>query len=132
MLRDPGVDAGMQVELTYSDGITGRCRWDMDASDRLMTWTVVGPAATAVSMAFGVPHLDNRLIVSRTTSADGARATELRLGERTSYTYQLEAVVTALTDGGTFVTDIDDAVANAELIDSCYRSAGLRPRGQVG
>lgn len=28
-LRDPEVDANMEVELTYTDGITGRCYWNM-------------------------------------------------------------------------------------------------------
>lgn len=28
-LRDPEVDAKMEVELTYTDGITGRCYWNM-------------------------------------------------------------------------------------------------------
>jgi hypothetical protein len=35
----------------------------------------------------------------------------------------------ALRGGQDFPADIDGSVANAELIDECYRRAGLAPRG---
>ena len=60
------------------------------------------------------------------TTAAGTRTEEL--GHRSSYTYQLEAFAAHLRDGAPLPTDADDAVANMQLIDNCYRAAGLTPR----
>ena len=124
-LRSPGIDESMRVELSYPGGVTGHCVWDMNAPDRCMSWTVTGTEATAVSPAFAVPHMDNRLLVTR----NGRTATEV-LGEGTSYTYQLARLAEALRGHDPFPTDIDGSVANAELVDECYRRAGLSPRAQ--
>ncbi len=121
-LRSRDVDASMQVELLYGD-IPGQLRWDMAAAERTMTWTVTGTRATATSPAFAVPQLDNRLLI---TSAAGP--TTEQLGSDTSYTYQLAALAAALTGERAFPIDVDDAVANAELIDAVYTRAGLRCR----
>ena len=122
-LRAPEVDASMRVELAYPGGVTGRCVWDMDARERVMTWSVTGTWGSATSPAFAVPHMDNRLVVTR----DG-RASEEVLGDQTSYTYQLACLADALRGGPPFPAGIDGSVANAELIDECYRRAGLSPR----
>jgi hypothetical protein len=50
------------------------------------------------------------------------------LGDQTSYTYQLDRLARALQHGEPVPAGIDEAVANAELIDQCYRRAGLSPR----
>ena len=44
-------------------------------------------------------------------------------------TYQLAALADTLQTGAEFLIDVDDSVANAELIDEVYRKAGLLPRG---
>jgi hypothetical protein len=123
-LKKPDVDAAMRVELAYPGGIPGRLHWDMNAETRQMVWTVTGTAATAVVPAFAVPHLDNRIVVTR----DGSQE-ERTLGDQTSYTYQLAALADTLQTGAEFLIDVDDLVANAELIDEVYRRAGLSPRG---
>jgi hypothetical protein len=51
------------------------------------------------------------------------------LGDQTSYTYQLARLAGALQDGEPVPGDIDGSVANADLIDECYRRTGLSPRG---
>ena len=89
-----------------------------------MVWTVAGTAATAVVPAFAVPHMDNRIVITA-TAAPRSRT----LGDQTSYTYQLAALADTLQTGAEFVIDVDDSVANAELIDEVYRRAGLSPRG---
>jgi predicted dehydrogenase len=122
-LRGPEVDAAMRVELGYPGGVTGRCVWDMDAAEQTMTWSVTGTEAVATSPAFAVPHMNNRLVVTR----DGQTSEEV-LGDQTSYTYQLARVADALLGGQPFPAGIDGSVANAELIDECYRRAGLSPR----
>jgi predicted dehydrogenase len=123
-LRAPEVDASMRAELGYPGGVTGHCTWDMDAAERTMTWTVTGSEGTATSPAFAVPHTDNRLVVTR-----NGQTSEEVLGGQTSYTYQLARLAGALHGGQPFPASIDGSVANAELIDECYRRAGLSPRG---
>ena len=122
-LRAPEVDASMRVELAYPGGVTGYCTWDMDAAERTMTWTVTGTQGSATSPAFAVPHTDNRLLVTR----DG-QTSQQALGDQTSYTYQLARLADALRGGQPVPAGIDESVANAELIDECYRRAGLHPR----
>ena len=123
-LEKPNVDASMRVELDYSRGIRGRVEWDMDAMSRQMVWTVSGTEGTAVVPAFAVPHMDNRIVITRDGSTE-----EQTLGDQTSYTYQLAALADTLQTGAEFLIDVDDSVANAALIDEVYRRAGLSPRG---
>ena len=124
ILRRPQLDSAMRVELAYPNGEKGQLHWDMNAVDRHMIWTVVGTTGTAAVPAFAVPHMDNRILITRNGSTE-----EQVLGDRTSYTYQLAAFAETLRSGADFLIDIDDSVANAELIDEVYRRAGLLPRG---
>jgi predicted dehydrogenase len=123
-LKKTDIDSAMRVELAYSNGVQGMLHWDMNADARQMVWTIIGTAATAVVPAFAVPHLDNRIVITR----DGSTG-EQTLGDQTSYTYQLAALADTLQTGAEFLIDVDDSVANAELIDEVYRRAGLSPRG---
>jgi len=122
-LRAPEVDASMRVRLAYPGGVTGRCTWDMDAAERTMTWTVTGTQGSATSPAFAVPHTGSRLVLTR-----NGQTAEEALGDQTSYTYQLDRLARALRRGEAVPAGIDESVANAELIDQCYRRAGLSPR----
>ena len=70
-----------------------------------------------------LPHLDNRILNIRDGSTE-----EQFLGDQTSYTYQLAALAQTLQSGTDFLINIDDSVANAELIDEVYQRAGLAPR----
>jgi predicted dehydrogenase len=124
ILKKPDVDAAMRVELAYPSGIRAQLHWDMNAQDRTMTWTVTGTRGSALVPAFAVPHKDNRIVVTRDGSAE-----EQTLGDQTSYVYQLAALAETLQTGADFLIDVDDSVANAELIDDVYRTAGLPQRG---
>jgi predicted dehydrogenase len=66
---------------------------------------------------------DDRLIV---TTADGERVEHL--GALSTYTYQLHAFTKAVRRGRAYLTTTTDSVATMELVDDCYRGAGLRPR----
>jgi predicted dehydrogenase len=123
-LKMPDIDSAMRVELAYPNGEKGQLHWDMDAVERQMIWTVVGTTGTAAVPAFALPHMDNRILITR-----NGRPEEHVLGDRTSYTYQLAAFAETLRSGADFLIDVDDSVANAELIDEVYRRAGLLPRG---
>jgi predicted dehydrogenase len=123
-LKKPDIDSAMRVELAYPNRVQGQLHWDMNAEDRQMVWTVTGTAGRAVVPAFAVPHMDNRIVITRDGSTE-----EKTLGEQTSYTYQLAALADTLQTGAEFLIDVDDSVANAELIDEVYRKAGLALRG---
>jgi len=123
-LKMPEIDSAMRVELAYPSGVQGKLHWDMNAAERQMVWTVVGTAGTAVVPAFAVPHMDNRILITRNGITE-----EHFLGDRTSYTYQLAALAETVQGGAGFLIDVDDSVANAQLIDEVYRTAGLSPRG---
>ncbi len=124
-VRSPDVDSAVTAGLTYPGGATGWVAWDMDADDRRMVWTVRGSRGTAVSPAFGVPHLDPRLLI---TDAAGVTREE-KPDACTSYTHQLAAIADSLCTGAPFLVDVDDAIANLELVDTVYREVGLTPRG---
>jgi len=70
------------------------------------------------------PHNDDRLIV---TTKAGSRTEHL--GNRSSYTYQLETFANAVRTGKPARTDADDAVKTMSLIDKCYQAVGMQPRG---
>jgi hypothetical protein len=85
-----------------------------------MTLWVEGTRGEAMVMDFVEPPLDDRVVL-RTRSGT---ATD-HLGTRSSYLYQLEALISALRGGPPMPTGSDDAVATAQLIDQCYRAAKL-------
>ena len=85
-----------------------------------MTLRVVGSRGEATVMDFVQPHKDDRVVVR---TGDDVRTEHL--GTRSSYIYQLEEFIRALRGGTPMPTGPDDAVATAQLIDRCYRAAGL-------
>jgi predicted dehydrogenase len=121
--RRPGVDEWLDADLAFPGGATGRARCNMAAGQVRFHCRIIGSRGEAAAPNFVKPHLDDRIIV---TTAAGTRTEEL--GRRTSYTYQLEAFAAHLRDGAPLPTDADDAVANMQLIDNCYRAADLSPR----
>ena len=99
--------------------------------------TGAGPwnfSITATGTAGGIqvpnylrPDVDDRVIV---TTAGGKRVE--RLGTVSTYTCQLQMLVDAVRFGRPYPTTTADSVTTMELIDQCYRVAGLRPRGSGG
>jgi predicted dehydrogenase len=119
----PGVDEWVTATLQFPSGVTGTAGCNMASDHHQMSHRLIGTAGEAVITDFVNPHNDDRLIV--TTNA-GTR-TE-RLGQRSSYTYQLEAFTTAVRTGIPAPTDAADAVVTMRLIDKCYEEIGLTPR----
>jgi predicted dehydrogenase len=116
----PGVDESLEAHLRFPSGAIGRVRCSMAHPRFEMTLRVEGSLGEATVLDFVQPHKDDRLMVS----TDHDVRTE-HLGARSSYVYQLEELITALRGGRPMPTDADDAVATAQLIDQCYRAAGL-------
>jgi predicted dehydrogenase len=119
----PGVDEWLDADLEYPGGATGRARCNMAAGQRRYQCRIIGSRGEATALNFVEPHQDDRITV---TTANGTRTEAL--GRRSSYTYQLEAFAGHLCHGAPLPTGGDDAVASMQLIDDCYRAAGLPPR----
>jgi predicted dehydrogenase len=121
-----GVDGSLGAELRWPSGVTGRIHSSM-----------IAPGATVeawlrVTGEFGTLTATNPLAPQH-----GNATLVVDLGERvwfepadTSATYyhQLVAFRDAILHGTVFPTTADDGVRTMELIDACYRAAGLRPR----
>ncbi len=121
--RDPGVDAWLDADLELPGGVQATMRSGMTAPEFDFSYRLVGSRGTAYAPEFARPHLGDTIEV---TGPDGTRVEEL--GRRSSYTYQLEALAAHLRDGTPLLTEANDAVANMELVDEVYRTAGLVPR----
>ena len=119
----PGVDEWLDADLEFPNGVTGRARCHMAAPAWRFSYRLIGSRGEAVAENFVQPHLDDRVTI---TDASGTRVE--KLGLRSSYTYQLEAFAAHLRNGAPLKNDVDDAVATMQLIDDCYRAAGLTPR----
>lgn len=121
--RVPGVDEWLNADLEFPSGATGAVRTSMAAESVEFSLKVVGTRGEAFAPFYVLPQNDDRVIV--TTKED---TWVEHLGIRTSYTYQLDAFASAVRNGAPVLTDADDALATMELIDACYRSAGMTPR----
>ena len=119
----PGVDEWLTAELQFPNGVTGTAGCNMASDHHQMSHRLIGSAGEAVITDFVNPHNDDRLIV---TTSDGTRTEHL--GNRSSYTYQLEAFTTAIRTGVPARTDAADAVKTMRLIDNCYQAIGMHPR----
>lgn len=119
----PGVDEWVEVDLTFPCGATGLARCNMAGNFPEMTYRVIGSLGEATVENFVVPQLDDRLSIK---TRDGSRVEHL--GTKTSYTYQLEALMALIHQGTRMPTDANDAVATMQLIDEAYRTIGLSPR----
>ncbi|MFE0252770.1 Gfo/Idh/MocA family protein [Streptomyces sp. NPDC059010] len=119
----PGVDEWLDAELEFPGGATASARCHMAYGELEMSCRIVGSRGEALAPNFVLPHLDDRLVVR---TPDGER-TE-RLGTRSSYTYQLEALAAHIRRDAPLPLDADDALATMTLIDESYRAAGFEPR----
>jgi predicted dehydrogenase len=119
----PGVDEWLTAAYRYPDGATATAASHMAADAWDFSLTVTGTGGRVRAENFVQPHVDDRLTVS---TAEGERVE--RLGERSSYTYQLEALTTHLREAAPFPLDLDDAVEQMEAVDAAYELAGLPPR----
>ncbi len=120
----PGVDAAFRVMMALPAGVRGVIECDMDNPGWELSVTASGDAGQARIANFIKVSSDDRLIVRRSGVAERVE----HLGTRSSYHFQLDALTAAVREGTAFPTDAVDGVRNLELIDTCYRRAGLSPR----
>lgn len=119
----PGIDEWVEIDLGFPSGATGLACCNMSANTTELTYRVIGSLGEATVENFVVPQLDDRLSIT----INSVSRVE-HLGTKTSYTYQLEALIALIRDEVPMPTDADDAVATMGLIDEAYRAIGLAPR----
>lgn len=118
----PDVDDTAVGVLGYADGSRAEMRSSMIGSDAVRILT-----ATANN---GVVRAENLLHPRQgrlSWDIDGIAGSEEFPGP-TTYAAQLQSFVELVEDGGPQVVTPEDSVANMEVIDAMYRSAGLPPR----
>ncbi len=121
-----GVDGSLGAELRWPSGVTGRIHSSMIADgDEVVNWLkVIGEHGTMVAANPLAPQNGGAELTVET--ADGVERHEV--ASTATYRHQLEAFRDAIVDGADFPTTIADGVRNMELVDACYRAAGLDPR----
>ena len=119
--RDPDVDRLMEIELRFPDGTEGFVRASMLSRHLLAMHANAEGSDGAIRITNPIlPHLFHRL---RVRSPSGRRREQVP-GDAT-YLGQLRAFRDWIRDGTPRPTDLDDGIANMEVIDAAYRAAGL-------
>lgn len=118
----PGVDAWFSAELVYPNGVPATLESSMTHGVLDFSLRLVGSRGEAYAPEFIRPHIDDRIIITVGTEQ---RVEEM--GNKSSYTYQLEAFARLVRDGVPMRTDADDAVVNMQMIDALYEAAGIQP-----
>lgn len=119
---DLRVDAVLEAELDFGEGLTGRVRGAMGQGGApRQTAQLTGERGTLAIEGFVHPQRGNRLVLS----VDGRDRVERVAGRPTSYAAQLAAFVAAIADQAPYPTDVSDAIATMQIIDACYQAAGL-------
>ena len=119
------IDGSLGAELRWPSGVVGRIHSSMIAPGATVeAWLrVTGEHGTMTAINPLAPQRGAALIVD---TGDRVRS---EFGDTSStYFHQLVAFRDAIVDGTPFPTTADDGVRNMEIIDACYRAAGLLPR----
>lgn len=119
---DPRVDATATIVAELPGGATATLKSSLEGPQE-MSILVTGTEGTIFQPNFIDLTSDDRLIIE---TASGQRVEHL--GTVSTYTHQLGALIAAIRDGASFPTDLDNAIANMEIIDECYRLAALPVR----
>jgi predicted dehydrogenase len=121
-----GIDGSLVAELRWPSGVTGRVGSSMiapgDAVDvHLRVFGSDGEMMAANPLA---PQQGGALL----TVDSGGRTSTYEVDRSATYFHQLVAFREAIVHGTPFPSTADDGVRNMEVIDACYRAAGLEPR----
>lgn len=119
----PGVDDTTVGVMRFSDGSVGRIRCSMSAAGDIRTLEAEASNGWVCADNPLHPYEGNRLA----WDIEGSFGEEEVPGP-TTFEAQLESFVAVVEDGGPQVVTAEDSIANMEVIDAMYRSAGLEPR----
>ena len=119
-----GVDGTLTADLLSGGGVPIKFKTSMDTDvTPTQLLQVVGDDGSVKLTQFVHPHNDGELEV---TVAGKKRV--LSADKRASYSYMLEVLERALTNGGDVITDAAAATVTMQLIDDLYLAAGMQPR----
>jgi predicted dehydrogenase len=121
-----GIDGSLGAELRWPSGVTGWVHSSMIApGDSVEAWLrVAGEHGTMIATNPLAPQHGNSMIVVDL----GHRIVSEPAEPTSTYFHQLVAFRDSIVDGAAFPTTADDGVRNMEIVDACYRAAGLEPR----
>ena len=119
----PEIDGSLVAELRWPSGLTGSIGSSMisDGDSVVAYLKVTGELGTMLAANPLAPQSGGAVITVET--ADGIQHHEAE--PSSTYFHQLVAFRDAINDGTAFPTTADDGVRNMEIIDACYRAAGL-------
>lgn len=121
----PGIDGEMAIDLAGPGEARASVASSMVAPGR--DWV----SSLTVRCAGGIMHVKNPLAPQHgselVVETPGARV-EHPVSRDATYLHQLRAFRNAVVDGQPFPTTLTSGVELMELVDDCYRAAGLDPR----
>ena len=128
-LADDRIDAELTADLVIAKGITGHFHSSFLLPDMTFTLLLQGSEGSAFAHNFCQPALDNRITITK-----GSDVSIENHGNRSSYTYQLEAFGRLIREGASIYSDAADALEQSTIMDACYTAAGLplRPVTSLG
>lgn len=121
----PDIDEQVTATFALPGGGTGVAYCWMGSERVEISLEIEGTRGSVRMQNFIHPHFDDRVII---LDHRGDVSRVERTGNRTTYTYQLEAVLRSIRYGDPLSTDSTDAVRTMSLVDQCYRLIGMNPR----
>ncbi|MEO6116946.1 MAG: Gfo/Idh/MocA family oxidoreductase [Pseudolysinimonas sp.] len=121
--QTPGVDADLDIHMTFPGGVTGTARSSMHSAERDVSALIVGTRGELAVQNPFLPQEGNSLTLTVGQTSYVEHATT-----ETTFEFQLRALADAVLRGAPVVTDTADAIANMTVIDAGYAAAGLLPR----
>lgn len=118
-----GVDAWLEADLEWDEGVRGSIRSSMAASESGSGLIVEADAGTMRVENPLAPQHGSSITVESDSGTD-----RFEVDRSSTYVHQLLAFRDAVVSGAPFPTTADDAVANMEIVDACYLAAGLPVR----
>ncbi len=121
-----GIDGSLRAELRWPSGVTGMVQSSMilDGDETQWWLKVIGERGSMIATNPLAPQAGGAVIVIDTP--DGIRT--ITAESSTTYYHQLVAFRDAVETGASFPTTAADGVRMMQIIDDCYRAAGLAPR----
>lgn len=128
---DNRIDEHMEAVLAFDTfNATISVGFEVDAYQPF-EWATVGMTGSLANVTlynFLVPHYWNHLEIQAHQGFTGGPLYG-RTKKRSTYWYQLEAVIAAINEDKPFVTDGTDSALTMTVIDEIYIKAGMTPRG---
>ncbi len=121
----PNVDTCLEARFGFPSGIQATISGDMrTGAKKRMDLKVTGDKGEMMVTNPLVPHKGHRIDLE----IQGEKTVE-ELDRRSTYAYQLDAFIEAIEESKPLLTGPADAVRQMQLIDRCYKAAGLPLRG---